>query len=111
VSDPALTNPDLADRPRTRTLNALLLLVVVAIVSSYLFAYAMTNALVAAEIMRPWAAGHDPRPMRMLITFGVLLAVFAVSGAIFRIVSRRQLRSLDALADAEEPFTEGLYRG
>jgi hypothetical protein len=111
VSDSAPTSPDLPNPPRARTLNALLLLVVVAIVLSYLFGYAMTNALIAAEIVPPWTPGHDPRPMRMLIIFGTLLGVFGLAGAIFRVLSRRQLRSLDALADAPEPFIEGFYRG
>jgi hypothetical protein len=96
---------DPATPPRTRTINVLILLAVAAMVFSYLGAYAITNALVSAGMLPRFAAEHDPRPLWMLMGFGALLVVFATFALLLRILSRRQLRSLDALADAEETRT------
>ena len=88
-------------RPRPRTLTVLGVLVVAAGVLSYLGAYAVTNALLAAEVLERWPAGTDPRPRWLLTCFVSLLLGFAAAAMLFRVVSRRQLRRLDALADDE----------
>ena len=90
------------DLPRPRTLNVLIILAVVALIFSYLGAYAVTNALVLAEMITPWPPGRDPRPVWMLSGFGGLLATFTLTALLFRWFSRRQLKRLDALADAED---------
>src|SRR3954452_15646441 len=39
-----------------------------ALTFSYLLPYAVTNALVSADVLSRWPPGTDPRPRRMLIT-------------------------------------------
>ena len=90
--------------PRSRTINVLILLMVAALVFSYLGAYAVTNTLVAADMLPRWAPKADPRPRWMLIGFVTLLGSFGSIALVLRFLSGRQLRSLDALADAEDKF-------
>ncbi len=94
-----------AATPRTRTINVLILLVLAALVFSYLGAYAVTNTLVNADMLPRWPAGQDPRPRWMLTGFFTLLGVFGTAAICFRVLSGRQLRSLDALADADDDFS------
>lgn len=94
--------PVVPERPRT--VNVLILLAVAALVFSYLGAYAVTNALVSAKIIALWPANQDPRPRWMLVGFVGLMIFFGISGLLLRFLSGRQLKSLDALADAEEEF-------
>lgn len=82
-------------RPNTTTVIGLL--AVVAAVFSYLITYAMANALVAAEFLKPWAKDHDPRPMWFIVCFVVLITVFAAFGATARMMSARNLRQIDAM--------------
>jgi uncharacterized BrkB/YihY/UPF0761 family membrane protein len=93
--------------PPPRTAIVLVVLALVALVISWIGAYAVTNALVAADVLAPWSPGDDPRPHRMGILFICLLALLAAAALMFRWVSARQLRRLDALADAEdEPLSQ-----
>jgi hypothetical protein len=85
-----------------RTLKVLLVVVVAALMVSWIGAYAVTNALVAAEVMSPWQPGHDPRPQRMGVLFATLLAAFTAAALLFRWMSVRQLRRLDDMANAED---------
>lgn len=97
-SEPGLA-PD-ADNPvRPRTLTVLGLLVTAALVLSYLVAYALTDALRAADVLPHWTPGHDPRPRWLLIGFGTVMTVFLATGVAFRMLSQRQLRRIDAMAD------------
>ena len=64
---------------------------------SWLGAYAVTNALANADIIRRVSRDHDPRPLWMLETFLSLLAIFILGGGFMRILSRRQLRRLAAM--------------
>lgn len=82
-------------RPNTTTVLGLL--AVVAAVFSYLITYAMANALVAAEVVKPWAKDHDPRPLWFAICFVVLIILFAGLGAFARHMSARNLRQIDAM--------------
>ena len=92
------------DGPRASTVQVLGLLVSTAFALSYLVAYAFTNALVDAGILQPWGGGTDPRPRWMALTFVTLLGLFGAAGVVFRLMSSRQLRSIDALADETEEF-------
>jgi hypothetical protein len=83
------------ERPRTTTVLALLS--VVAAVLSYLGSYALINALVAAEVLKPWSRGHDPRPKWFIIGFVVLVSLFIGIGAAFRYISARHLRQIEAM--------------
>ena len=92
------------DEPRASTVQALGLLVSTAFALSYLGAYAFTNALLARDILQQWAPGSDPRPRLLGLLFISLLALFGTAGFLFRIMSSRELRSIDALADETEEF-------
>ena len=96
----SLDHEDLRDVPRTSTV--LVFLAAFAIMVSWLSVYALTNALISAGIMSPWPDGVDPRPRWMLHAFGGFFGAFAIIGLYFRWASRRQLRRIDAMADAEE---------
>jgi hypothetical protein len=91
----------LPDTPRPRTTSVLALLAAAALIFSYLFSYALTNALVAANLMQSWQPGHDPRPRRMLIGFVSVLILIMTIAAIARWVSKRQLARIDEMEEEE----------
>ena len=97
-------NTDSFDGPRASTVQVLGLLVMTAFALSYLGAYAFTNALLQADILQQWAPGSDPRPRLLATCFVTLLAVFGMLGCVFRLMSSRELRSIDALANETEEF-------
>ena len=105
VGEPLEAEAGAGQSPRpsfVNTLLALALLSLTALILSYLGAFALTGALVAADVLEPWPAGDaDPRLSWMLTAFLGLLAVFIGVGCAFRHVSRRQLRRIDAMAEAE----------
>jgi hypothetical protein len=89
---------------RPKTLTVVALLAGVALIFSYLIAYAMVNALVAAEVIKRWPAGSDPRFRWFIVTFGILMTVFLGIGALARHSTRRQMRRMEALErEAESP--------
>ena len=90
--------------PRPSTVAVLGLLVTTAFALSYLGAYALTDALRAADMLQHWDPGPDPRPRWMALCFAALLGVFGALGFVFRRMSSRQLRSIDALAEETEEF-------
>lgn len=96
------TEFDTAPAPqRPRTATVLGLFAVAATVLSYLLSYAMANALVAAEVLKPFTRDHDPRPRWFLFTFVLLIVVFSAVGALVRFVSARNLKQIEAM-EAEE---------
>jgi len=90
-----------SEAPRPRTTSVLALLAAAALIFSYLVSYALTNALVAANLMQRWAPGHDPRPRRMLIGFVALLMLIMAIGATARWISKRQLARIDEMEEEE----------
>jgi hypothetical protein len=82
---------------KPNTINVLVLLLVAAMVFSYLGAYAATNALVAANLLSPWPSDQDPRPKWMLDGFAALLSIFIFTGGLLKWSSSRQLRRFDAM--------------
>jgi hypothetical protein len=91
---------------RPSTVVVLALLAGVALIFSYLIAYAMTNALVAAEVITRWAPTADPRPRYFAKTFFGLMGVFVMGGTIARLTTRRQMRRLEELElDADTPLS------
>jgi hypothetical protein len=86
--------------PPPRTSIVLGLLALTALTFSYLGTYALTNALVANEVIRAWPRDHDPRPKWLLIGFCVLMLVFIVTGEVFRQMSKRDLQEIDAMTEA-----------
>ena len=85
-----------------RTLTVLGLLALTALTFSYLVSYALTNALVAAQVIQPWSQGHDPRPKRLVIGFCVLMLLFIVAGDFLRRMSKREFKAIDEMADAAD---------
>ena len=49
---------ELPAAPRPRTTSVLALLAAAALIFSYLLSYALTNALVAANLMQRWTPGN-----------------------------------------------------
>src|SRR4051794_2341942 len=92
--------PDIYDSPTIpppRTVTVVGMLVAAALILSYLWAYALTNALVAAEVISRWPIGSDPRPRRMCIGFVVMMMVFTAIAGFAQWLSRRQLKRIDAM--------------
>jgi hypothetical protein len=87
--------------PRPRTVTVLGLLAGVALVFSYLAAYAISDALVSADVMRPWSPNADPRPRWMATGFVLCMVTFVCFAVVARFLSRQQLRQIDAMGDDE----------
>src|SRR5687767_2061526 len=86
---------------RPRTITVLAMLIAAAAGFSYLGAYAVANALRAAEVIT-WPAGTDPRPRWMVFGFTTLLGLFLAISILLRRMSKRQLRRIDELADSAD---------
>jgi hypothetical protein len=90
------------EQRRPRTTSVLALLSGAALIFSYLVSYALTNALVAANLMQKWAPGTDPRPRRMLIGFSSAMIAFGLIGATARFMSKRQLARIDEMDETDD---------
>src|SRR5688572_1880537 len=77
---------DYAANARPRTISVVVVLMVTAIVVSYLGAYAVPTALVNAEMMAPWPTYDDPRPRWVVMTFVGVLTSFLLIGGLFQLV-------------------------
>lgn len=93
--------PGDAGPPRPRTWQVLGLLVGAAAVLSFLGSYAVSDVLVKAEVIGRWSVEADPRPRWMAVGFCILLAMFGALGVVARLMSRRQLKAIDAMIEAE----------
>ena len=82
-----------ASKPNPMFVVALLLLA--AFTLSYLGSYAISNALVKAELIRPWSASNDPRPMWLASGFFLLLGLFTGCLLVARHLSQRSIRQLE----------------
>ena len=80
-----------------KTAHVLGLLFGAAAIVSYLGAYALGGALVKAEMIAKWQPGHDPRPRWLIMTFIVTTALFALLGGVARVLSKRQMRRIEAM--------------
>jgi hypothetical protein len=94
---------EMFEPPRPKTATVVSLLLGAALILSYLAAYAVTNALVAADVMSPWPRDRDPRPRWMGVGFFAVLTVFSVIGAVVRVMSRRQLHKIDEMETSDDP--------
>ncbi|HEY1685416.1 MAG TPA: hypothetical protein VGG19_11680 [Tepidisphaeraceae bacterium] len=79
------------------TLAVVILLLLAAGVFSYLWAYALSDALVAGHLMSPLESGTDPRPQQMQLAFEVILGVLAFITISLKWLSYRHLRRIDAM--------------
>lgn len=83
------------------TWKALGLLLVAAGTFSYLGAFAATDALAKANVIRPISHEHDPRLRWAGIMFVSILALFLFSGILMRYLSSRQFRRIDQMLEAD----------
>jgi len=83
---------------RPKTLSVLIVLMFAAVTISYLIAYAAPTALVSANALQPWPYYADPRPRWMMMSFVGLMSAFVILGGLFRLLSRLQMRDIDAMA-------------
>lgn len=87
---------------RPKTLFVLMLLSMAALVFSYLYAYCLTDALVAAEVLGPInSIDNDPRPRKLMTGWFVLMIVFSVGGWTMNRLSASDMRSLEAMEQDE----------
>jgi hypothetical protein len=98
VTDQDVKQPD--ERPRTSSVLGLLALT--ALTFSYLVSYAVTNALVAEQVMSPWPREHDPRPKWLIMGFCLLMLVFMILGEVLRRLSLNEFKAIDDMAEADE---------
>ena len=99
VEDSAPPPPTAFQRLK-KTCFAIGVLLVTAGMFSYLLAYAMTDALATAQVLPRYQSDNDPRPMWMVRAFVCLTSMFMAVGGLARLLSRRQLKRIDAMADA-----------
>jgi hypothetical protein len=87
-----------------RTMTVMVFLAVFATVASWLSCYAIPNALVAADVLKPFAheGATDPRPRWMATAFVIIFISSGLIGMFLGWMSRRQLRKIDSTADAED---------
>jgi hypothetical protein len=104
VEEPTAPAPTPLQRLK-KTCFAVVVLLVTAAMFSYLLAYAMTDALATAKVLPRYESGSDPRPMWLVRAFICLTCTFMAVGGLARLLSRRQLRRIDAMAD-EEPVVK-----
>jgi hypothetical protein len=88
--------------PPPRTLKVLAIIAMAAGVFSYLWAYCLTDALVAADMIAPISRDADPRPRWLVTTWFILMVVFIVVGYLLQRVSARQLSSIDEMEKVED---------
>lgn len=88
-----------APEKKPRTLVVLLMLVASAATFSYLWAYAIPEALIDADILPRWQAGPDPRPRRLAVVFAALMGAFLTLGLVARILSARQMKRIDEMGE------------
>jgi hypothetical protein len=108
VAASAAVNPDVeapsdfegappVTKPKLATVIGLLALT--SLTFSYLGAYAVSGALVQAEVLHRWQPGHDPRPKWLVAGFVLLLTAFVGIGGLARFLSRRELRHIDKMSE------------
>ena len=90
--------------PPPRTATVMTFLAVFAVVLSWISCYAVPNALVAADVLKPFKGegANDPRPRWMVTAFVIIFVTCAAISMLFSWMSRRQLKKIDSTADAED---------
>lgn len=95
------------DQPSDRPPNLMFvvtLLVLAAFTLAYLGSYAISSAMVKAELIKAWSPSNDPRPVWLMSGFFLLLGLFTTGLLVARHLSQRSMRQLeqaeqDVLAD------------
>ena len=84
-----------------RTTTVLVFLAASAMILAWLVVYGLTNALIAADLMAGISREVDPRPQWMLKAFLGIFCAFGIVGGLFRWLSNRQLKRIDAISEGE----------
>lgn len=84
---------------RPHTISVLIVLLVTAVVVSYLVGYALPSALVMADVLQPWPPYDDPRRRWMALSLFTVLASYMGLWGFFRMLGARQFRRIDAMAN------------
>jgi len=95
-----LDNTEPQRHPRTATV--LVFLAASAMILAWLAVYAVTNALIAVDFIADFPREADPRSAWMFKAFLGTFFTFGIVGGLFRWLSNRQLRRIDAIAEGEE---------
>lgn len=93
-------DPVAVARPKPRTLTVLALLMTAAATFSYLGAFAATDALAKAQVIRPIPHHPDPRPLWAIMGFTALLAAFIAMATFVGYLNKRQFRRIDEMVEA-----------
>ena len=80
------------------TISVLIVLLVTAVVVSYLVGYALPSALVLGDVLQPWPVYDDPRRRWMALSLFTILASYMVLWGFFRLLGAFQLRRIDGMA-------------
>jgi hypothetical protein len=83
------------DRPKT--ISVLVVLLVTAVVLSYLVGYALPQVLVLNNVMAPWPEYDDPRRRWMALSLFTVLTSYMVLWGFFRLLGAMQFRRIDAM--------------
>jgi hypothetical protein len=83
---------------RPHTISVLIVLLVTAMVVSYLVGYALPNALVLADVLQPWPVYDDPRRRWMALSLFTILASYMGLWGFFRMLGAFQFRRIDGMA-------------
>jgi hypothetical protein len=83
---------------RPHTFSVLIVLLVTAVVISYLVGYAVPQALIMADVLQPWPPYDDPRRRWMALSLFTILASYMGLWGFFRMLGAFQFRRIDAMA-------------
>ena len=83
---------------RPNTFSVLIVLLVTAVVISYLVGYALPQALIMADALQPWPPYDDPRRRWMALSLFTILASYMGLWGFFRMLTGMQMRRIDAMA-------------
>jgi hypothetical protein len=96
--DKELYPDDITPEHRPNTISVLVVLLVTAVVISYLVGYALPHALVLNNVMEPWPPYDDPRRRWMALSLFTVLSSYMVLWGFFRLLGALQFRRIDAMA-------------
>lgn len=83
---------------RPNTISVLVVLLVTAVVTSYLVGYAVPHALIVSDVLQPWPPYDDPRRRWMALSLFTILASYMGLWGFFRMLGAMQIRRIDAMA-------------
>ena len=82
---------------RPNTFSVLVVLLVTAVVTSYLVGYALPQALIVSDVLQPWPPYDDPRRRWMALSLFTILASYLGLWGFFRMLGAVQFRRIDAM--------------